>query len=97
MLSPAYSPTYRRAPGACACRNRLHKDLRLQRAIEHVHRCGPRASGELLVELLDHVGANPTVLDHVLKWLTLDPLLLSALRGDQFPTPPLHLVPGDDP
>lgn len=74
------------------CFQRLYQDLRLQRSIEHRHRCGPRPVGELLVEVLDSLNANPAVLDMLLGWEHIDADLVKALGGDRFP-PHLQLVP----
>ena len=62
--------------------------LRRQRQIEHVHRLGARAVGELLREVDD--GAD---LDHALAaYERLTPELLKATGGDRFPAQPIHVV-----
>ncbi len=62
--------------------------LRRQRQIEHVHRLGARAVGELLREVDD--GAD---LDHALAaYERLTPDLLKAVGGDRFPAQPIHEV-----
>ena len=78
-------------PGPCV--TRLHHDLCLHVAFRHLHRCGPRPVGHAIAELLDVLGADPTCLDVVLQWRRLDPDLVTALGGDDFPRPPLDLVP----
>ena len=61
-------------------------DLRRQRRIEHVHRLGPRAVGELLYEV-----AEGEDLDRALEaYQRLTPDLLKALGGDHFPPAPIH-------
>ena len=63
-------------------------DLKRQRRIEHVHRLGPRAVGELLYEVAD--GED---LDRALEaYERLTPALLKALGGDRFPRPPVYGV-----
>lgn len=36
--------------------------VRIQRGVEHLHRLGPHATAELLVELSSRIGGLPTVL-----------------------------------
>ena len=63
-------------------------DLKRQRQIEHVHRLGARAVGELLYE--DAEGED---LDRALEaYGRLTPDLLKALGGDRFPPVPIHEV-----
>jgi hypothetical protein len=74
------------------CFQRLHRELPLQRAIEHLHRCGPRPVGELFAEALDSLNVDPVVLDLLLGWKRLNPELVRALGGDRFPRR-LQVVP----
>ena len=63
-------------------------DLRRQHQIEHVHRLGARAVGELLHEVDD--GAD---LDHALAaYERITPDLFKAVGGDRFPAPPISEV-----
>ena len=79
---PAFQGITRKAPPKGA------SDLRRQRQIEHVHRLGARAVGELLREVDD--GAD---LDHALAaYERLTPDLLKAVGGDSFPAQPIHVV-----
>lgn len=69
-------------------------DPRIRNAIRRLHRCGPRPGGMCFAELLDHVGADPAVLDLVLRWQDgWDPEIISALVGRDFPPCPLRVVP----
>ena len=63
--------------------------LKRHRQIEHLHRLGPRAVGELLYEV-----AEIEDLDRALDtYQRLTPDLLKALAGDRFPSLPIHEVP----
>ena len=77
-------------------RDRLFGDVRLQRAIEHIHRMGPRPVGELIAELLETAGGDPCVLDDMLRWTRLDPDIVRKVGADRFPRPPLDVVPTRD-
>ena len=62
--------------------------LKRQRRIEHLHRLGPRAVGELLYEVSE--GED---LDRALEaYGRLTPDMLEALSGDRFPPLPIHEV-----
>ncbi len=66
----------------------LAADLKRQRQVEHLHRLGPRAVGELLRGVAD--GQD---LDCALEaYEPLTPDLLKALGGDRFPPLPIHEV-----
>ncbi len=63
--------------------------LRFRRAVERVHRLGPRVVGELLTD----AGAS---LDRVERFASLDrfpPMVLNAIGADRWP-PALFLVAG---
>jgi len=98
-MFPAYRHPTRPQPEAAAptrpgpCAQRLHDDFRLHAAFGHLHRCGPRPTGFAVAELLDAIGADPESLDDVLRWRALDPDLVAAFGGDDFPRPALDLVP----
>ena len=63
-------------------------NLKRQRQIEHVHRLGVRAVGELL-----HQVAKGEDLDSALgAYQCLTPNLLKAVGGDRFPPLPIHEV-----
>src|SRR5260370_771949 len=78
------SRTASRLPHARPTWQRLQRDPRLQRALEHLHRCGPRAVGEFITELLDAHDVPPAALDRALAWRRLDPALVVALGADRF-------------
>ena len=62
--------------------------LQRQRRIEHLHRLGPRAVGELLYEV-----SETADLDRALEaYERLTPDLLNAVGGDRFPPAPIHEV-----
>jgi hypothetical protein len=88
---PAHEAAAPATPGPCA--RRLDHDLPLHAAFRHLHRCGPRPLGHAVAELLDALGADPSCLDAVLQWRALDPGLVAAFGGDDFPRPPLRIVP----
>lgn len=73
--------------------DRLRQSPRLQRAVEHVHACGPRPTAELLIELLERAGADPAILEHLPRWQSLDPRIVRQLGGDRWPRAPLDVVP----
>lgn len=75
---------------------RLDRDQRLQSAVEHLHRCGSRAVGEFLAELLDTYCIAPRALDQLLlqRWRDLDVGTVAALGGDKFP-PNVSRVPDE--
>ncbi len=75
------------------CAQRLHCDLGLQRAINHLWDCGPRPVGFAFAELLDEIGAVPGELDRLFRWGGLDPSLVRALRADRFQERAPLLVP----
>ncbi len=62
--------------------------LQRQRRIEHLHRLGPRAVGELLYEVseVEDLGRALGAYER------LTPDLLKALGGDHFPPMPIHGV-----
>ena len=73
--------------------DRLRGSLHLQRIIERVHAAGPRPVAELLIEMLEGVGAGPDALDRLEAWARLDPETVRRVGGRDFPRPPLRVVP----
>jgi hypothetical protein len=68
--------------------------LRLQRGVEHLHRLGPRATSELLMEVANRIGGLPTMLPVLAEFeRRLTPEMLRATGGDRFPPPRLQVVP----
>jgi hypothetical protein len=64
--------------------------LRIERAALHLHRLGPRAISEFLIELATTHTLTRELLDALDKWRRLDPAIMSAVlqrytSGRQFP------------
>ena len=67
-------------------------DLKFRRQVEHLHRLGARAVGELLAELSAERGIR-TVVDRKLeRYAELDRGALQATGGDEFWPAPLNEV-----
>jgi hypothetical protein len=64
-----------------------------RRIIERVVGCGSRPVAELLIEMLEDVGAGPEALDRLERWAKLDPETVRRVGGCDFPRPPLRVVP----
>lgn len=64
------------------------RQLQYQRQVEHLHRLGPRAIGELIRE----VAAGEDLDSALAAYQRLTPSLLKALGGDRFPPTPVHEV-----
>ena len=65
---------------------------RFRRQVEHLHRLGPRAVGELLAEIGAERGIR-TIIDRKLdQYSRLEPDSINAAGGDRFPAVPVHLV-----
>jgi hypothetical protein len=67
-------------------------DLRLHRQVERVHALGPRATGELLVEIGEQRSCRTFIDQRLEGYADLDPETVKALDGDKFPRPPLYRV-----
>ena len=65
---------------------------RFERTIEHLHRLGPRAVAELLIEIAIATGQPALIAGHIKKYSRLAPAVLRALGGDSFAPMPLGLV-----
>ena len=70
---------------------------RMQHGAEHLHRCGPRAVAEFLLELARDLAAEPAILAKLQAWRSLDPAMVRAVTdawcgGRDFP-PTLTRVP----
>jgi hypothetical protein len=70
----------------------LVADLRFHREVERLHRLGPRATGELLLEIAECLAARSFVDERVKAYVALDPKVVKALGADRFPTPPIYPV-----
>lgn len=64
-------------------------DLRFRRQVEHLHRLGPRALGEFLVQLSGNGRGLRATLREYQK---LTPEVLAIVGGDEWPPLPLHAV-----
>ncbi len=62
--------------------------LRFRQQVEHLHRLGPRAIGELLREVAD----DDNLGNALAAYQRLTPDVLKALDGDRFPPLPVHEV-----
>jgi hypothetical protein len=68
--------------------------LVLQRRVEHLHRCGARATAEAFAEIGRRIGGMPAILTVLGEYeRRLSPELLRSVRGDRFPRRPLRVVP----
>lgn len=70
----------------------LVDDLKFHHQVERLHRLGPRASGELLLEIAECLGTR-TFIDRRLKaYAALDPDVVKELGANEFPRPALYEV-----
>jgi hypothetical protein len=67
-------------------------DVRFWRAIEQLHRRGPRAYGEMLIELAATRLLRTEIEALVMRYAGIDPDVLRAAGGDRFAPLPLHVV-----
>ena len=70
----------------------LVADLRFHRQVERLHGLGPRATGELLMEIGEQRHYRTFIDRRVEAYANLDPQVLRELTGDEFPRPPLYEV-----
>ncbi len=70
----------------------LVDDLRLHRQVEKLCQLGPRAVGELLVEIGEQRSCRTFIDQRLEAYNRLDPKTVNAVAGDQFPRPPLYEV-----
>ncbi len=70
----------------------IANDLWFRRQIEHLHRLGPRALYELLVETGEQRLCRTYLEQRVQRYAEIDPEHLAALGAEHFPRPPLHEV-----
>ena len=82
----------RRHTAAVAAGSEYLADLQFRRAVERLHRLGPRQ----LYELLAALGANRLIRVDIEREVegygALDPDIVRQLGGDRFPPSPLHRV-----
>ena len=70
----------------------LVADLRFERQAEQLHALGPRAIGELLMEIGEQRHCGTFIEQRLRAYAALDPETVQALDGDEFPRPPLYEV-----
>jgi hypothetical protein len=68
--------------------------LRLRRGAEHLHRLGPRAYAEFILEISTTRRCRQHALERLDQWRGLTPELVRAAGGDQFPAE-LALIQND--
>jgi hypothetical protein len=78
-------------PGA-VCRGllaeRFSASPRNQHIVSSVHAAGPRPTAELMLEMLEAAGADPTVLNRLEDWAQLNPETVRRLGADRRPHAP---------
>ena len=70
----------------------LVRDIRRQRHVERLHRLGPRAIDELLLEIGAERHCLTAIEDKLACYAELDSDLALAVGGDRFPEPMLVVV-----
>ena len=70
----------------------LVDNLQFQRQVEKLHNLGPRAIGELLAEIGEQRSCQTFIDIRLSAYAALDPELVKALDGDEFPRPPIYEV-----
>ncbi len=65
---------------------------RFEYMVEHLHRLGTRPLAELLAEIAIATGEPALVVGLVQEYSALDPEIVRALGGDQFPPMPLGVA-----
>ncbi len=60
--------------------------------VECLHRLGPRPLAEMIVEIATVTGEAGLVVGRVQEYSALDPEIVRALGGDQFPPMPLGVA-----
>ena len=70
----------------------LIRELRRRRHVERLHRLGPRAVDELLLDIGAERHCMTAIEDKLARYAELDPGLVTAVGGDRFPKPMLMVV-----
>ena len=65
---------------------------RFEHMVECLHRLGPRPLAEMIVEIATVTGEAGLVVGLVQEYSALDPEIVRALGGDQFPPMPLGVA-----
>ncbi len=63
-----------------------------ERAIEHLHRLGPRPLAELLIEIAKATGEPGLIADRIAAYAALDPEIVRFVGGNHFPKMPLTVI-----
>jgi hypothetical protein len=70
----------------------LVDDLRFRRQVGKLHALGPRAMAELLAEIGEQRACRTFIDQRLEAYSELNPELVKALDGDEFPRPPIYEV-----
>lgn len=92
MTCPKYPPQVGTFQHVGAVTAEVVADLRFRRQVEHLHRLGPRAIGELLAELGAERSIMTVIEQKLDAYAELDPEALEATGGDGFWPVPFHGV-----
>ncbi len=68
------------------------RDIRFERAVERLHKLGPRVLHEFLVQVGAERSIRTFLEDRIGSFASLDLDILAALTGDQMPPAPIHRV-----
>ena len=69
-------------------------EMDFRRRARHLWRLGPRATGELLLELAAISGRRTWLDQRLDDYAAIDPAAVEAARAHDWPAPPLHIVGG---
>jgi hypothetical protein len=68
------------------------RHLRRRRHVECIYRLGPRVVFELIDEIDKHHRLGDDLDQRLARYAAIDPLILGAIRGDQFAGTPTRIV-----
>ena len=68
------------------------RDIRFRRAVERLHKAGPRVLHEFLVQVGAERSIRTFLEDRIGSFASLDLDILAALTGDRMPPAPIHRV-----
>ncbi len=68
------------------------RDLRRRLHVERLHRLGPRALDELLLEIGAEMSCLTAIETRLERYAGLDRGVVAAVGGDRFPPSPLHAM-----
>jgi hypothetical protein len=69
------------------------EQLRFQREVEHIHRLGPRTTGEFIAEYARRLDGFPDLQALFVEYHHLTPEMVQAADAYDFPPRSLHKVP----